>query len=1092
LSQINTNGINTNFPVPGTNNSTQPFRDNFTQITTQLNTAAAEITDLQSKSVLKAALNNIPLNNDMGNTLISNAATSGFRATTYNLGNALAGTVLVNVNQADVQFGAVQGNIALQFGGWSPTNTESSVVLRLTITDPNATISLPRACVSSNNNFGVTLLENYANIANVATLTAPAEAGILEFRFSSLDCGNTITVTPINRPFQSTEIQQRTPSPTGFPGDVSGTVAVDADYMYVCTAAFDATVVQKDATVAYSDGNLQLNNTANLFVNNPIVFSGNVFGGVTMNTVYYIAAVAGSNIKISTTGFNGNAGGVFSLTAGQGNMVATTYNNGSQIWKLMELNTVLGSNNQIFSGESNVSIPNPAGNVYINANSGVNEQWVFDTTGKLTLATYEDSNTTQNTAAVTANAGTTINILNGNTTSYSKISLSDGTPGNVTISTNGNTASSNPWVFDSAGTLTLPANTFAVNYRNGAPVTFGQLSGGYSNIRIPNANGNVYINANSGSDKQWTFDTAGNLTTPGGTILDNTGNITSSSNIGIDAADALALTSYTNNVSVQTTTSYYVAVNQPITSYGVAPTGYSAGYQTNVATTTSGAGTGLTVNIAVENANGPIGYIAISNQGSGYATGDTITIPLVGGAGGTAAHFTITVETNHNNDWTFDNTGNLTTSGNVLIPADSYFATLGGAMRIMLDAGNTNINFSPDIHNVASGSNVLQVTSSRINVMGDAYVSNSFLGMGLYGNASNLTIGINAPSSTNHDINIIPSGTGNLNIYNNSGNARLQVTGTTASNSFIATGGAANFANSTVNLGAIGNVAISGGASGQYLQTDGAGALTWSSVPVGSGLSNGTSNINIPAVNGNINFSSNAQPNILVVSNTGAFITGNLLVNGNVIANTASYFAGDGSRISNINGANITGTVANAVYASNAGIALSVAGANVTGTVASANTALNAGSANTVAGANVTGAVGYATVANAVAGANVTGTVASANTAGTVANALVSGNVQFTTNGYAEIAGGLFMQWGYQAGPFNSDNQYNISFVKNFTTCFSVVAQGGHPDTSGSNDSWINMKSGSITNSGFTIIVSSSGAGAGIVSGVFWQAVGTL
>ncbi len=32
MSQINTNGINTNYPVPGQNNSSQGFRDNFAQI----------------------------------------------------------------------------------------------------------------------------------------------------------------------------------------------------------------------------------------------------------------------------------------------------------------------------------------------------------------------------------------------------------------------------------------------------------------------------------------------------------------------------------------------------------------------------------------------------------------------------------------------------------------------------------------------------------------------------------------------------------------------------------------------------------------------------------------------------------------------------------------------------------------------------------------------------------------------------------------------------------------------------------------------------------------------------------------------------
>jgi hypothetical protein len=341
-SQINTNGINVNYPIPGQNNSSQGFRDNFAQIATQLNTGAGEITDLQSKAVLKAALNNSNLNNDMGNALISNASTSGFRATTYNLGNALAGTVLVDVNRADVQFGALQGNIVLQFGNWAPTNTQSNVVLRLTFANSNpAYISLPSSCISSNNNFGVTLLENYANVGGVATISAPANVNIIELRFSTIDCGNTITVEPINRPFQSTEIQQRTPPPTGLPGDVEGTVAVDANYFYVCTSSFNSTVYNKTVINTYATGNvITLNNTTSLATNAPIIFSGSVDTANTnlvANTVYYIKTISSPNITISTTRTGGTAGAVFTPNNKSNvNAVLTAYI-GSNIWTRVSL-----------------------------------------------------------------------------------------------------------------------------------------------------------------------------------------------------------------------------------------------------------------------------------------------------------------------------------------------------------------------------------------------------------------------------------------------------------------------------------------------------------------------------------------------------------------------------------------------------------------------------------------------------------------------------------------------------------------------------------------------------------------------------------
>ena len=345
MSQINTNGINTNYPEPGTNNSSQGFRDNFSQIRTNLDTASNEITDLQNKVVVKTALNGTVLNNDMANTLISNASTSGFRATTYNLGNALSGTVLVDVNRADVQYGAVTGNVTLQFGGWAPTNTESNVVLRLTVANVDAVISLPNAAVSANNNFGVTTLENYQDISGTATLTAPSNVSILEYTFSTLDCGNTVSVAPNNRPFQATQILSRTPPPTGLPGDIAGTVAVDANYIYVCTDTFDSTIYPKTVGNTFSGNLIQMSTTNNLAVDAPLIFTGNVDTANTnlvANTVYYIKTIVNvdaplGNITISGTRTGGTAGSTFAVGAKANLTINANAYIGTDIWKRVAL-----------------------------------------------------------------------------------------------------------------------------------------------------------------------------------------------------------------------------------------------------------------------------------------------------------------------------------------------------------------------------------------------------------------------------------------------------------------------------------------------------------------------------------------------------------------------------------------------------------------------------------------------------------------------------------------------------------------------------------------------------------------------------------
>jgi len=95
------------------------------------------------------------------------------------------------------------------------------------------------------------------------------------------------------------------------------------------------------------------------------------------------------------------------------------------------------------------------------------------------------------------------------------------------------------------------------------------------------------------------------------------------------------------------------------------------------------------------------------------------------------------------------------------------------------------------------------------------------------------------------------------------------------------------------NLGDVGNVKITGGTNGYVLQTDGTGNLSWASQGSGSSaISNGTSNVNIPAVNGNINFSSAGNANVVVITGIGANINGTANVTGNVTLSGANVSLG--------------------------------------------------------------------------------------------------------------------------------------------------------------------------------------------------------
>jgi hypothetical protein len=254
MSNINTNAIDTTYPTPGVNNSTQGFRDNFTSIKQNLNAAGTEISDIQSKAIVKSALTGTSLNNDMANTLLSNAAIQGFRAKTYNLGSNLAETVLVNVSKADVQYGTITQNTAITFAAWPPSGTQANVQLILTVANSSAYITFPTTTVNSSGNIvtgmnpSARLLENYSsNGAIVADTTytnmvsIPSGVTELHYNFSTIDCGATLDVEPTNRNQKADQITTRTPTRTGLRGDMPGHVCADGSYMYVCVGTYDGT-----------------------------------------------------------------------------------------------------------------------------------------------------------------------------------------------------------------------------------------------------------------------------------------------------------------------------------------------------------------------------------------------------------------------------------------------------------------------------------------------------------------------------------------------------------------------------------------------------------------------------------------------------------------------------------------------------------------------------------------------------------------------------------------------------------------------------------------------------------------------------------
>ena len=360
MSTINTNPINVNYPVPGVNNNSQGFRDNFASIVTNLDIAATELTDLQNKAVVKQALTGTVVNNDMANTLISNASTRSFRATTYNLGNALAGTVLVDASLADVHYGTVASNTIINFGSWPPTGTQSNIQVRLSVSNANAVITFSGNLVASNNT-GATTLENFVSNGGVVTVTAPAGVSEMDYIISTADCGNTLYIEPTNRPRQATQIQQRLITPKGFQGDVNGDVAVGPSFN------------QLTITSTNSADYFSTSDTTQLYTDLPIVFTGTSFeANITAGTTYYVrnvstntyftvsSTIGGANVNLA-----GGSGTMYANPTGYVYIATDTYN--STAYPKNVLSTTVTTNVVTLNNTTSLTVNSP---IIFDANIG--------------------------------------------------------------------------------------------------------------------------------------------------------------------------------------------------------------------------------------------------------------------------------------------------------------------------------------------------------------------------------------------------------------------------------------------------------------------------------------------------------------------------------------------------------------------------------------------------------------------------------------------------------------------------------------------------------------------------------------------------
>ena len=219
-SQINPNNIDGAYPVAGQDNDSQGFRDNFTNTKTNFAYASAEITDLQSKAVLKSALTGTTLSNDMNNSIISNVQLQEASAPKIALGS---------VTSAPLDFAAspyytlsTAGSVTASFSNFPAAGQVAVLRLQITVTSTAYTLTLPSAV-----SVGTSNLQGYAS--NIITFN---KTGVYEYEFETSDGGSTISIFDLNQNRDPIYL----PSSEDLAASAAASLAVTASYFTTASA----------------------------------------------------------------------------------------------------------------------------------------------------------------------------------------------------------------------------------------------------------------------------------------------------------------------------------------------------------------------------------------------------------------------------------------------------------------------------------------------------------------------------------------------------------------------------------------------------------------------------------------------------------------------------------------------------------------------------------------------------------------------------------------------------------------------------------------------------------------------------------------
>ena len=794
-----------------------------------------------------------------------------------------------------------------------------------------------------------------------------------------------------------------------------------------------------NSTIYLGDATVQANATTLILTNplggqlvvsgNSVSYSNSIVNGnsnvdVSLNGNVTVSVAGNANVfTVTGTGANVN-GPINSLDANLGNAVTANYFIGSganltnipsgnvsgQVGNALVAGTVYTADQPNITSLGTVTSLSISGNANI---GNVGTGGLITATGDITGGNLITSGTISatgnaNVGNIGAAEGVFTSIAGTLTTAAQPNVTSTGTLASLSVSGNANIGNIG------TGLITATGNITGDNLITGGLVTAtGNITANeFITGGVVTALGNV---------------TGGNIITGG--FVSATGNITGSN---LTATGSLSVTSNANVLNIGANNGIFNSISGTL-STNAQPNITSLGTLSNISVSGNATITNLSVTGNLNAGDITVGAIANGNSNVDITnTNGNVTISVDGVAN--VATFTSTGA---------NVTGNIT-AGNVF--ATTFTGALSGAATSANTAGTVTTNSQPNITSLGTLTGLTVSGTANLGAVGNVKITGSsgFLqsdGNGNLSFASVITQSIPGTANTvllsDGSNNIAASGnikfndpqldiTGNLSV---TGNANVGNIGATNIAGTLTTNAQPNI----TSVGSLTSLALGGNlnSNANIVINNASNIITGGSIFANSGT-----------VSGNLltgTLTTNAQPNITSIgtltslSISGTLTAGNLATGGalsvggnaNVgnIGATDGVFttlSGNGSALSAITGANVTGTVANATYAvtsgsaTTAGTVTTAAQPNITslGTLSSLSVSGNAnvgniggtngvftnvsgnGSALTsITGANVTGAVSFATTANAVAGANVSGEVSFAATANSVAGANVSGQV---------------------------------------------------------------------------------------------------